>query len=150
MMLAGWTDALAAKVSRHLDAIINNRVSSSASELMVARRTNGLPVYGDLGGVIALTLSGEFVLYGDNSDTVAPVQESLWEDVALASLGKHYPDLRELLPDRPADATVCPNCSGTGWMMGGRLFCRMCRGLGWVEDAAGSVESPAAACSRSE
>jgi hypothetical protein len=89
-------------------------------------------VYADMGGVIALTSSGEFESYNPEAEVVAPVHEDVWNDVGLASLGREYPDLRELLPVRPAQASVCPNCSGSGWMMDGRLFCRMCRGLGWL------------------
>ena len=86
-----------------------------------------------MGGVIALTLSGEFVLYNPESDAVAPVRDRLWNDVGLASLGRQYPDLGELLPRRPVHSSICPNCSGSGWMMDGRLFCPMCRGSGWLE-----------------
>ena len=135
-MLVKWTAELAARASNHLEAILNAPLSSSDSKVEAAKRTHGLPVYGDLGGIIALTLTGEFVLYDDETETVMPVTERLWQDVALASLAKHYLDLRELLPDRPAHASVCPNCSGSGWMMDGRLFCRRCRGLGWVDEAA--------------
>jgi len=132
-MLSKWSAELAARVSAHVAAILNEPHSHPSSEVEATRRTKGLPVYGDLGGIIALTLSGEFVSHNPESETVTPVQESLWQDVALASLVKHYPDLCELLPDRPGGASVCPSCSGCGWMMGGRLFCRRCRGLGWVE-----------------
>jgi hypothetical protein len=90
-------------------------------------------VYADLGGVIALQLSGEFISYNPELDTIAPLPEGVWNDVGLASFGRQYPDLQELLPVRPAHSSVCSNCSGSGWMMDGRLFCRMCRGLGWLE-----------------
>lgn len=132
-MLTKWSPELAARVSNHVAAILIEPQSHPSSEVEATRRTRGLPVYGDLGGIIALTSSGDFVSYNSESETVTPVQESLWQDVALASLAKHYPDLRELLPARPARAPVCPSCSGCGWMMGGSLFCRRCRGLGWVE-----------------
>jgi hypothetical protein len=92
-----------------------------------------LPIYGDLGGTIAVTDSGELVLYNWESQTVAPVEEDLWVDVARASLVRHYPEFIDLLPERPMHSTVCSNCGGSGWMMQGRLFCRRCRGLGWLE-----------------
>jgi len=132
-MLPKWTAELVAKVAKRREAILKEPHTHSHWTVEATRRTNGLPVYGDVGGIIAVTLSGELVLYNSESEAVTPVQEELWVDVALASLGKHYPELGELLPARPAHASVCPNCSGSGWMMDGRLFCRRCRGLGWVE-----------------
>lgn len=132
-MLPKWTAEQAAKVSKRMESILKEPHSYPDSEVEAVRHTNGLPVYGDLGGLIALTVAGEFVLYNPESETVTPVEEHLWIDVALASLCKHYAELRDLLPGRPAHAAVCPNCSGSGWMMDGRLFCRRCRGLGWLE-----------------
>jgi hypothetical protein len=131
-MLAKWTKKHAARVSKHMAAILNESGSHSKSAVMITRRTGGLLVYGDLGGVLALAPVGELVSYNDETETVSPLQESLWQDVALASLAKRYPDFRDLLPERPAEAPICPNCSGSGWMMDGRLFCRRCRGLGWL------------------
>jgi hypothetical protein len=133
IMLQKWSPEFAAKVSKHIEAILNGPHSHSPSQANAARYIKGLLVYGDLGGVIALTLSGEFVGCDHELESVTTVREQLWIDVALASLGKHYPDLRGLLPDRPAQAPVCPNCSGSGWMMDGRLYCARCRGLGWLE-----------------
>jgi hypothetical protein len=133
VMLPKGTAELAAKVAKRRESILTEPHSYPASEVEAARHINGLPVYGDLGGVIALTLSGEFVLYNPESETVTPVEDALWVEVALASLGRHYPELRDLLPERPAGAAVCPNCSGSGWLLDGRLFCRRCRGLGWIE-----------------
>jgi hypothetical protein len=88
-----------------------------------------------MGGVIALSTTGEFVLYDPERGTVNPVRDELWLDVALASLGKKYPDLRDLLPTRPESSVICPNCSGSGRTMDGRLFCGKCRGFGWIEVA---------------
>ena len=132
-MLSKWTSELAARVSRHLEAILYEPEASPPWKVEATRRTNGLPVYADMGGVIALTLSGEFVSYDPESDAVTPVRESVWNGVGLASLARQYPDLGELLPVRPSEASVCSNCSGSGWMMDGRLFCRMCQGLGWIK-----------------
>ena len=132
-MLPKWAPELAAKVSARVESILTEPHAYPASETEAAKHTKGLPVYGDLGGVIALTLSGDFVLYDPESETVTPVEDALWIDVALASLSQHYPELRALLPERSASAAVCPNCSGSGWLMDGRLFCRRCRRLGWIE-----------------
>jgi hypothetical protein len=131
-VLDRWTPEIAALVRDHLVNILSGVVSCSDWKREAARRTDGIPVYADLGGVITLSLLGDFVLYDPESETVSPVQEELWRNVALASLARHYPDLRGLLPPRPDEAALCPTCSGSGWTMEGRLFCTVCRGRGWT------------------
>jgi hypothetical protein len=93
----------------------------------------GLLLYADMGGMIALTASGELIFCPWDSETVAPVEAALWVDVALASAAKRYPELSDLLPERPTESTICPICNGSGWRMDGRTFCGRCRGLGWLK-----------------
>jgi hypothetical protein len=142
-MLAKWTKDHAAWVSKQVAAILNEPHSHSNSEVKITRRTNGLLAYGSMGAVIALTAAGELVLYDDETQTVSSLEQGLWQDVAMASLAKLYPDLCDLLPERPAHASDCPDCSGTGWRMDGRLFCGRCRGLGWLEERQGAEDSAA-------
>jgi hypothetical protein len=132
MMLARWTPVVAEKVSQRVAAILSAPDAYPPSTVEVAQRTNGLLVYGDLGAAIALTPMGEFVELPHNNDSISPVREQFWHDIAFASLIKHYPDFRDLLPERPTNASDCSICSGTGWMMDGRCYCGTCRGLGWV------------------
>ena len=140
-MLPKWTPELAVRVATRLQAILDAPQSHSPWVVETARRTGGLPVYGDLGGTITLTPQGEVLMYDEESETVTAVTERMWQDVALASLAKWYPDLQDLLPTRPEAALGCPNCSGSGWMMDGRLFCRLCRGLGWIEHPSAELEA---------
>ena len=44
---------------------------------------------------------------------------------------KRFPELAELLSDRPDNAADCAGCSGTGDSPTG-LACRECFGLGWI------------------
>jgi hypothetical protein len=134
-MLPRWTPDLAARVARHVDTILADPGSFSPSTVKAAQLTHGLLVYGDMGGVIILTPAGEFVMSSHESESVTPVQDLLWHDVALASLGRHFPDLRELLPPRPPNGVDCSTCQGVGWTMAGKLFCGVCRGLGWIASA---------------
>jgi hypothetical protein len=135
-MLSKWNAELAATVAQRVEAILREPRSHPDWKVEASRRTGGLPAYADMGGVIALTPAGVFVSYNPESRTASPVVEDLWQDVALASLVRQYPDLRTMLPERPPHASDCPHCSGSGWMMDGRLFCRACRGLGWVQQVA--------------
>jgi len=49
--------------------------------------------------------------------------------------GERFPQLRRLLPMRPAWALDCPHCRG-GWVdfPHQRLICHTCHGLGWVAE----------------
>jgi len=131
-MLPNWSADCAALVADLVSALRDEPASDFHSTPQLARRTNGLPVYGDLGGVIALTSSGDLVLYDFEKETVTPVRDDFWQEVGIAYLGRHYPQVRDLLVPRPAHARACPDCSGSGWVLDGRMYCRSCRGSGWV------------------
>lgn len=49
---------------------------------------------------------------------------------AVARAARQRPELRELLPRRPARARVCERCHGTGGLDVARMCA--CAGLGWV------------------
>jgi hypothetical protein len=132
-MVPRWTPELGEKVSRHMQTVLDDPQSHPPWKVEAIQRTNGLPAYADLGGVIVLTATGVLLSFSTESKTTSLVEEELWNDVALASLGRLYPDLSEMLPPRPTDASICKHCSGSGWIRNGRLFCRPCRGRGWLE-----------------
>ena len=132
-MVAGWTCELADRAARHLDKVLEQPELRFGWDVDTAKRTKCLPVYGDLSGTIVLSMSGELFFCDGESETISPLDEVLWKNVALVSLVEKYPDLSELLPVRPSHASMCPTCSGMGKVMDGRLFCGMCGGLGWVE-----------------
>ena len=96
------------------------------------RQTNGIPIYGDVGGIIVFTPQGDFLLYHFNSEEIIPVTEGLWYDVALAYLKKGYPELHCLLPGPPQESEPCATCSGSGWTMDQQSCCSVCRGRGWI------------------
>jgi hypothetical protein len=52
-------------------------------------------------------------------------------NTALHAGMKRYPWLKDLLPQRPADAQTCSACNGTGQFPVADLICS-CGGAGWV------------------
>jgi len=54
---------------------------------------------------------------------------------ALQMGARRYPELLELLPQRPADAVECLRCTGTGRFLP-NVYCHLCGGLGWVPASA--------------
>jgi hypothetical protein len=95
-------------------------------------RYQALPIFGTIGEVWLLRADGS--LWRADSDFGAPLEplpESL-RTVALVAGANRYPWLRELLPTRPAEATICGDCGGMGRTgPGDALFCRSCGALGW-------------------
>jgi hypothetical protein len=63
---------------------------------------------------------------------VRPVEERVGWLSALVEGGRRWPELRALLPARPADAVAC-RCAGHPALAPGKAICRECCGLGWVE-----------------
>jgi hypothetical protein len=66
-----------------------------------------------------------------------------WVAVAIGADMWGVPELRRLLPDRPAGATDCPHCKGSGWFRwpaaDGRpasLVCWECGAVGWLAPSA--------------
>jgi hypothetical protein len=96
-----------------------------------AMLTGGLPVYADLGGILAITPDLQVKAYDPETRRVSDVTDATWRRVALVSASEKYSDLAGLHPPRPTDATNCMACGGSGRQIA-RAFCRACGGLGWV------------------
>ena len=116
----------------HIHTLLRSDGPASDEERTVARTTNALPVYSDWSGSLAVTPDGEVLFYDSESGQVTPVTDDAWSIVAAVSAAQKYPDLRDMLPDRPPTAKSCGVCSGTGRQMPGKAFCGKCSGLGWI------------------
>jgi hypothetical protein len=108
----------------------------------LACRFDALPVYSDLGGALLLRPDGEVLSVGWDDDDARP-PKSPWHLIALAGAAEGFPELRGVLPSRPADAVSCPQCRGAGlerWEVEsgkGVTFCGKCGGLGWLSEGSG-------------
>ena len=96
-----------------------------------------LPLLCDMGGVLAINVSGE-------------IRSFLWDDLlhgqvesdmrirnlALFQGSKKYPELAALI-EKPKEARVCPHCGGSGKdpyaekLNADNIVC-YCGGLGWI------------------
>jgi uncharacterized protein (TIGR02996 family) len=104
----------------------------------LARRHNALPLYGDLGGMLLLRSGGELLSMA-HDDEEPRIETCLgWRLIALTAGADFFPQLRPLLPPRPASAAPCQSCHGTGmaWQClerdDGKTPCSDCWGLGWL------------------
>jgi hypothetical protein len=82
----------------------------------------------DVGGAIAITPDGEILRYDWDKEEVR-VCHNEFRTIALVQAAKNFPELRQLMPPRPATAINCPECDGTGTVLGS-LICGRCLGQG--------------------
>jgi hypothetical protein len=106
------------------------RPSEPSATQSAARKTGGVPVYADLGGVVTITPGGAVLVFDPDKDTVTSADDRL-KTLAFARAARRFPDLSALAPPRVADATDCPQCGGSGVILDG-MDCGICLGTGWI------------------
>jgi hypothetical protein len=98
------------------------------------RQHGFLPLY--IGWVAALGLrpDGSFVRWDHEADraSVKPLGDAYWQRMAICHGAKKYPELRALLPERPASAQTCGACGGSGQLSGAPHVICQCGGVGWI------------------
>ena len=98
-----------------------------------------IPLWADIGGAILLRPDGTVLEleWDQPSERVPRELEAPSWSLALVAGAERYPWLADLLPQRPTDATSCPDCEGKGRRRynepqpGGLIYCATCDGLGW-------------------
>jgi len=88
-------------------------------------------------GCFGILSTGE-VIYVDENGTPGSF-EPVEKLHTLVCAVRRYPELAPLLPERPDDASPCPECLGQKTLnskfklsSSAALFCGECQGLGWV------------------
>lgn len=102
-------------------APLDSTASSQTTRGLLLLHLDGVWVYG-------ISADG-VVLAVDVDDTQQRLEAPLHAVNAVAQAARTFPELRELLPERPGDAIACSICSGTG-DAGASVAC-VCEGLGW-------------------
>jgi len=84
----------------------------------------------------------EYDLANDEAPTVD--RSRLAQIAAVVLTSRYIPQLSALLPKKSADALLCEECDGKGWLhqemfrcvfKSEGLLCTRCSGLGWLEDS---------------
>ena len=96
-MLDGWSDELSATV-RRIQLEFPNRGQSSEMALEAARKTQGLPVYCDIGGCLILMSDGRVLQYASIDGGIAEVTDRQWLLRARVAAAKAFPELGVLVP----------------------------------------------------
>lgn len=95
----------------------------------IARETDALPAYLDMGGALVLTVKGEILEYDPESGKTTATEEP-WKSRARVRLAREYEELADLMPRKPPDAVDCDDCLATGVAFED-VDCSECSGLGW-------------------
>jgi len=106
------------------------------------RRLGALYLFGTIGLEAVLKSDGTVFVAVDDAwdepDRPPPPWRPATERERTASLviaRKRIPEVGELLPRRPAGATTCATCKGTGHIVE-EVVCMDCGAMGWVAPAA--------------
>ena len=128
-----WTeDALSGELIERRIAEFLAAGESTLAWIQPAVRAHGfLPLYVGWLSVLGVRPDGTFVRWNHEADptVVSPVTERL-RRLAIAEGCKRYPELDVLWPERPASATSCEACGGSG-RLPEPIICS-CGGVGWI------------------
>lgn len=126
-----------------LETFVRQRVASVAADWAddpdgvgrMAQEFEVIPLLFDWGGFIGMGSTGRFLSVSvERSVRVTPLLCPRFQDYAIFSGLRFYPELAPLLPERPVDASNCKDCGGTGkFWLAGNIVCP-CGGLGWIPD----------------
>lgn len=98
------------------------------------QRHRFLPLYLGWTASFGIRSDGSLVRWehDESLDSVHELTDEFWRRTALFQGLKRYPELRELIPARPATAVDCHVCKGTGGFLGRPELVCECGGAGWV------------------
>jgi hypothetical protein len=134
-----WNNRVTAFVRMRLEALLASEPTDSPfDDVLIAREMQALPVYKDLGGTLGFNAEGTVLFLALDSEQVRPVIDHGWTIVAAVAASEKYPELRDILPERPPTAITCAMCLGAGKLVLTpklTVGCATCWGLGWVESA---------------
>jgi hypothetical protein len=132
-------------VSPELSAWIASRIAHYAAEATEPYQKweapdviafEALPLIRHWFETFGLRADGEIVRWHtdglDPYPGVKPVDDRIDQLSALVEGARRYPELRSLLPPREPGSLDCP-CMEHSVFASGRLICRECGGLGWVQ-----------------
>jgi len=138
-------------LSRELTAYVGARIAAFAEEsppthLWLSRfvaQFGALPLSLGWFDTVGLKSDGEIIEWSteDQYEGMRPVEDRYHWLSALVDGTRRYPELRAVLPNRPANAVDCRHLAHPLFAEG-KVLCPECCGLGWVEAEGGrtSVE----------
>lgn len=98
------------------------------------RLNQALPLYVGWTETAGIRADGTLVRWVTEDVTnTQELADSTWVNLALVQGAARYPQLRSLIPSRPATARTCDGCNGAGTLPGlpTNVIC-CCGGIGWL------------------
>ncbi len=136
---ASQRDQIERRIAEFIDD--SSSVCAHAHARAAIARGNALPLFFDWTGFMALRLDGQIVWipYDDEPGDIEVVPDERLRNMGLFRGIKLHPELHFLMPSKPSEAIVCPDCRGTGKVpfpehlkhLADAVICS-CGGIGWV------------------
>jgi hypothetical protein len=137
-------------LSAELSAYVAARITSYSEESPETQKWaapfvakfGALPLYFGWCATIGLRPDGEIVEWSTEGEYVGtrPVEERFFWLSGLVKASRQYPRLRQILPERPANAVDCHHLAHPLFTEG-KVSCPECCGLGWVSAKARPTRS---------
>jgi len=92
-----------------------------------------LPLYRGWVSTLGIRPDGSMVRWDheDEPDVIKALDDPFWTRTALALGAKKFPELADLIPERPPHAVTCNVCGGTGVLEEMKDVVCECGSLGW-------------------
>ena len=105
-----------------------------------------LPLVLSWSGGWAIRSDGQIISFSYDEPYDLKVEEDvITRNMVLYRGSLKYPELSDLVPEKPCDATECPGCGGTGvplavkeFGLNKEIFACQCGGLGWLAKTEGT------------
>ncbi|HEY0710473.1 MAG TPA: hypothetical protein VGG33_26955 [Polyangia bacterium] len=108
-------------------------------QVSYVRENRALPLYVGWTETAGVRPDGTLVRWSTEEEWpgVRELADAPWVNIALTEGAKRYPELRRLIPQRPAGARTCEQCAGSGTIRNlpddlKKIICT-CGGVGWLE-----------------
>src|SRR5262249_33787606 len=111
MPIPAWASA---RIEQEVENYLAETPDRDPSLTEVVRRLRAWPVYGDVGGVLLLAADGQVYCRNNNTMEVSPEPNPGGRVLAWAAASAVAPELRTLLPSRPAPAVKAPAGASSG------------------------------------
>lgn len=132
---------IAEVIRRHVASVREDWAQDPLRMGEIAARIGMLPLMSDFGGFCGISPEGNFVaVMWDSPEEPQEIKSARTRDIALHLGCARYPVLASLLPRRPEDARLCPECGGSGrhplavTANAANVLC-WCGGLGWIPES---------------
>ena len=134
MARAAVTEELSAWIAARIAAFPSEAAEQLRWQLPYVAEVVALPLYLGWWETIGIRADGEIVRWSTEGEYsgVRAVEERHWWLSALVVGSRRYPELRSLLPVRPAGAVDCQHLAHP-LFADGKVICPECYGLGWME-----------------